>query len=76
MVFQGGRRAVRSGRYTGMSNGQLALMLAGLGYVVSPVDLVPEGLLLSRAAVERSYREFQTYFVAKPGGHASQIFRA
>jgi hypothetical protein len=29
---------------------------------------VPDGLLLSRAAVERSYREFQTYFVAKPGG--------
>ena len=39
-------RAVRSGRYTGLSNGQLALMLAGLGYVLSPVDLVPEGLLL------------------------------
>ena len=32
------------------------------------IDDVPEGLLLSRAAVERSYREFQTYFVAKPGG--------
>lgn len=29
---------------------------------------VPQGLLLSRAAVERSYREFQTYFVARPGG--------
>jgi hypothetical protein len=28
----------------------------------------PQGLLLSRAAVERAYREFQTYFVAKPGG--------
>jgi hemin uptake protein HemP len=28
----------------------------------------PAGLLLSRAAVERSYREFQTYFVALPGG--------
>jgi hypothetical protein len=28
----------------------------------------PDGLLLSRAAVERSYREFQTYFVAEPGG--------
>ncbi|MEZ5119786.1 MAG: LpqB family beta-propeller domain-containing protein [Candidatus Nanopelagicales bacterium] len=32
------------------------------------IDDVPDGLLLSRAAVERSYREFQTYFVAKPGG--------
>ena len=29
---------------------------------------VPQGLLLSRAAVERSYREYQTYFVARPGG--------
>lgn len=29
---------------------------------------VPQGLLLSRAAVERSYREFQTYYVAEPGG--------
>lgn len=45
-------RAVRSGRYTGMSNGQLALMLAGLGYVVSPVDLVPEGLLLVLGLVD------------------------
>lgn len=29
---------------------------------------VPQGLLLSRAAVERSYREFDTFYVAKPGG--------
>jgi hypothetical protein len=29
---------------------------------------LPQGLLLSRAAVERSYREFQTYYVARPGG--------
>jgi hypothetical protein len=28
----------------------------------------PDGLLLSRAAVERSYEEWQTYFVAEPGG--------
>lgn len=39
-------RAVRSGRYHGMSSGQLTLMLLGLGYVVSPIDVVPEGLLL------------------------------
>lgn len=45
-------RAVRSGHYTGLSNGQLALMLAGLGYVVSPVDLVPEGLLLVLGLVD------------------------
>lgn len=32
------------------------------------ISEVPQGLLLSRAAVERAYREFQTYFVAKPGG--------
>lgn len=28
----------------------------------------PQGLMLSRAGVERSYREYQTYFVAEPGG--------
>lgn len=45
-------RAVREGRYTGMSNGQLAVMLLGLGYVLSPVDLVPEGLLLVAGLVD------------------------
>lgn len=29
---------------------------------------VEQGLLLSRAAAERSYRVFRTYFVARPGG--------
>ncbi len=32
------------------------------------IDRAPQGLLLSRAAVERSYREFETYYVSKPGG--------
>lgn len=32
------------------------------------IDSVPQGLLLSRAAVERSFREYQTYYVAEPGG--------
>lgn len=32
------------------------------------IDRAPPGLLLSRAAVERSYREFETYYVARPGG--------
>lgn len=45
-------RAVRSGQYTGMSNGQLTLMLLGLGYVISPVDVVPEGLLLVLGLVD------------------------
>lgn len=40
-------RAVRSGEYTGMSSMELAMVLAGVGYVVSPIDLVPEGLLLA-----------------------------
>lgn len=39
-------RAVRSGEYTGLSSTRLALILAGVGYVVSPIDVVPEGLLL------------------------------
>lgn len=32
------------------------------------ISRAPQGLLLSRAAVERSYREYQTYYVADPGG--------
>lgn len=32
------------------------------------ISRAPQGLLLSRAAVERSYREYETYFVAEPGG--------
>lgn len=32
------------------------------------ISRAPQGLLLSRAAVERSFREFDTYYVARPGG--------
>lgn len=39
-------RAVRSGQYTGLTSTRLMMLLAGVGYVVSPIDLVPEGLLL------------------------------
>ncbi|WP_338751589.1 YkvA family protein [Janibacter alittae] len=39
-------RAVRSGQYTGLTSTRLMMLLAGIGYVVSPIDLVPEGLLL------------------------------
>ena len=38
-------RAVRSGEYTGTSFGRLAMMLGAAGYLVSPVDLLPEALL-------------------------------
>ncbi|NHA66807.1 YkvA family protein [Phycicoccus flavus] len=37
--------AVRSGEYTGTSMTRLALVAAGTAYVVSPVDLLPEGVL-------------------------------
>ncbi|GGL43548.1 hypothetical protein GCM10012283_27650 [Phycicoccus endophyticus] len=37
--------AVRSGQYRGTSLGKLALVAAGTAYVVSPVDLLPEGVL-------------------------------
>ena len=40
-------RAVRSGQYTGLSSTRLLMMLAGVGYVVSPIDIAPEGLLLA-----------------------------
>lgn len=38
-------RAVGSGEYTGTSISRLVLVAAGIAYVVSPVDLMPEGLL-------------------------------
>lgn len=45
-------RAVRSGEYTGVSSMHLAMLLAGVGYIVSPIDLVPEGLLLAVGLVD------------------------
>lgn len=39
-------RASLSGRYTGLERSRLALMALALVYVVSPVDLVPEAVLL------------------------------
>ena len=38
-------RAVRSGDYTGTSPGRLLMILGAAGYLVSPVDLLPEALL-------------------------------
>jgi uncharacterized membrane protein YkvA (DUF1232 family) len=38
--------ATLSGRYGGLTIARLALMVGAIAYVVSPVDLVPEGALL------------------------------
>ncbi|MCA0330917.1 MAG: DUF1232 domain-containing protein [Actinobacteria bacterium] len=38
-------RDVVTGRYDGLGKGRLLLMLLALGYIVSPIDLVPEALL-------------------------------
>ncbi|QIM20633.1 DUF1232 domain-containing protein [Phycicoccus sp. HDW14] len=38
-------KAVRSGEYTGISLGKVALIGAGAAYVVSPIDLLPEAAL-------------------------------
>lgn len=38
-------RATLGGSYTGVSKGRLALMLAATGYIVSPLDLVPEAIV-------------------------------
>lgn len=38
-------RDVLLGRYTGLSKGKLALMLLAVGYIVSPIDLLPEAIL-------------------------------
>ncbi|MEI2779586.1 MAG: YkvA family protein [Tetrasphaera sp.] len=40
-------RATTAGTYNGTTIGRLALLGAALAYVVSPVDLMPEGLLLA-----------------------------
>lgn len=39
-------RAIRRGEYTGADLTRVALMLAAAGYVVSPIDLMPEAVLL------------------------------
>lgn len=38
-------KAVRSGEYKGTSLGRLLMILGAAGYLVSPVDLLPEGIL-------------------------------
>ena len=38
-------RDTLSGRYPGLGRGRLALMIAAVLYILSPVDLVPEALL-------------------------------
>ncbi len=38
-------RATLDGRYTGISKGRLALMVAAAGYIVSPLDLIPEAVV-------------------------------
>lgn len=38
-------KAVRSGEYKGTSVGRLLMILGAAGYLVSPVDLLPEGIL-------------------------------
>lgn len=44
--------AVASGRYRGLSGAQLGLMALALGYVLSPVDLLPESLLLGAGLLD------------------------
>lgn len=38
-------RAVLTKRYTGLDAKRLLLMLAAVGYVISPIDLMPEAIL-------------------------------
>lgn len=38
-------RATFNGEYVGVSKGRLLLMLAAAGYLVSPLDLIPEAVL-------------------------------
>lgn len=38
-------RDVLTGRYDGLSKGRLLVMVLAVGYILSPIDLVPEALL-------------------------------
>ncbi len=38
-------RAILSKRYTGVDTSMLVMMLAAVGYIVSPIDLMPEAVL-------------------------------
>jgi uncharacterized membrane protein YkvA (DUF1232 family) len=44
--------AVMSGRWDGMGRGRLALMGLAVLYLISPVDMIPEGLLLAIGLVD------------------------
>jgi uncharacterized membrane protein YkvA (DUF1232 family) len=44
--------AVMSGRWDGLGKGRLALMGLAVMYLLSPVDLIPEGLLLALGLVD------------------------
>ena len=44
--------AVMSGRWDGLGRGRLALMGMAVFYLLSPVDLIPEGLLLAVGLVD------------------------
>lgn len=44
--------ATLSGRYPGMSRAKLLLLAAGAGYIVSPIDAVPEAFLLFLGTVD------------------------
>jgi hypothetical protein len=43
-------RAAITGEYTGISKGRLALMVVALAYIVSPLDLIPEFVMLAGLA--------------------------
>ena len=44
--------ATLSGRYPGLSRAKLLLLAAGAGYVISPIDAVPEAFLLFLGTVD------------------------
>ncbi len=39
-------RATMAGRYPYMTRGRLALLAVGAGYIISPIDVIPEAFLL------------------------------
>ena len=77
-------RATFAGEYMGVSKGRLLLMLAAAGYLVSPLDLIPEAVLpivgladdalvlswLATRLVEETeaFLEWEKGIVGAPGG--------
>ena len=67
-------RAAITGEYTGISKGRLALMVAALAYIVSPLDLIPEFVMLAGLADDALVMAWlATQFVEETEAELAQV---